>query len=225
MKKSNKKKKKINPFSKLLETRITDKTFKMIFFGTAGTVIGAVLFLLSQIQTLRSSYETIASQKSITILDESGNVFKKKLYETNMDVATIFGITYIKKIMGYGYLNYNRIINFIKVFSSKQVTDDFNKKVRKSLKQLKILNGTNIAKILEYKIKNKDNSNKKFILQAVVNKELVSESKNMNTKLFIQLTMEFLEPTYINSSGIFITKFEIEQYDVEKHQVIFEKEK
>lgn len=221
-KKQENKPKKANPINTLLSQRITDRTFKLIFFSVAGTVVGAVIFLLLQIQTLRGSYETIAKQQAVTILDESGNVFKKRLYETNIDIATIFGITYAKKSLGYGYLNYNRILNFVKVFSTREVSDKFYGKIKTSLRQLKILNGTNVAKIISYKMNNADGSNKKFILQARMHQELISESQHNLNDLFLQLTMEFAEPTSINSSGIFVTKYEIEPYDMEKHQPIFE---
>jgi hypothetical protein len=214
-------KKKKNPLDILLNQRITDRTFKLIFFSAAGTVVGSVAFLLLQIQTLRESYESIASQKSVTVLDESGNVFNKRLYETNEDIATIFGITYIKKTLGYGYLNYNRILNFIKTFSTREVTDAFKARVSTDIKQLKVLNGTKVAKLNRYILENKNNSNKEFVLQAKVTQVLISESKHTSNLYYVRLILKFSEPTPLNSSGLFVTKFEMEQYNEEKHAAIF----
>ena len=212
--------KKENIIDKILGKRINDVTFKLIFYSAAGSVIGAVGFLLLQIQTLRDSYKTIAEQKSITILDESGNVFKKRLYQTNEDIATIFAITYIKKSLGFGYLNYNRIINFVKVYSTKEVTDSFFKRIKESLKQLKILNGTYNVKFLNFQLKNEEGSNNRFILYAKINHELISESENKSKTLFIKTIIEFTEPTTINASGFFVTDFEMELFNPEKHNAI-----
>ena len=217
------KEKKINILEKILSTRITDKSFKIIFFTTAISVIGSVVYLLLQSITFKESFETIAKQKSITIIDESGTVFKKRLYETNMETATIFGITFIKKAFGYGYLNYNRILNFVKVFSSEEVTNNFISRIKSELKQINILNGTNIVKILQYKMTNKNNSNKEFELFLNINKEFISESTNVQKLLFVKMKITFAEPTNVNASGIYVTNLEFEEFDTDKHSKIFNK--
>lgn len=204
--------------TKILETRITDTTFKTIFLGAAGLVVFSVIFLLLQTVTLRDSIYTITKQQAITILDESGNVFKKKLYETNFDIATIFGITYVKKSLGYGYLNYNRVANFLKIYSMEDVYDKQNVLISGALKQLKIINGSNIVKINNYNLKNIDSSNNKFIFKAIVNQELVSESKSNKALYFVSMNIEFKEPSTINASGIYTTSYNIELYDAEKHK-------
>jgi len=206
---------------KLLSTRITDSKFKIIFFSSVGSMLFASFVLLSQIITIKDSVKTITEQESITVIDESGNVFKKKLYQNNIDIATIFGITYIKKSLNYGYLNYNNIVNFIKTFSSKEVTDNYIDLISKSLKQLKVLNGTYISKINNYKIINKEGSNEDFEMFFIVTQELVSEAKSERKRFFAKISISFREPTVINSSGLFVTDYKLEIYDEKVHADIF----
>jgi len=215
--------KKDNVIQKLLKKRMTDASFKMIFFSTAFLVVLSVFFLLSQVNNLRESYESIANQKSITILDESGNVFKKKLFHTNIDIATLFSISYVKKSLGYSYLNYNRIQQFMKIYSTRDVARKHYLKISKSLKQLKIVNGTNITTLSNYKIQNdSQRSNKDFIFEGIITQKLISESLNQEKTFYVRMKIKFDEPTSINSSGMYITSYQLELYDQEKHEQIFE---
>lgn len=216
--------KKSNSLDKILKVRLTDTSLKMFFFSTTALVVGAVGYLLYQTDSLKSSVESMSKQKSITIIDESGTIFKKKLYETNQDIATIFAITYAKKSLGYGYLNFNDIYNFVKVFSSKEVVNKYEKIVKTSLQQLKILNATYKTKIIKYKMENKPNSNKNFDFIAIIEQKLVSPSEVRAEKLLVKLEVEFNEPTDINSSGIFVTSSDITKYNSEEHDPYFEKQ-
>jgi len=214
----------LKALDKILKTRITDRSFKVIFFSTAMIVLGSVLFLLLQAQTMKDSVETLASQKSITVISEDGTQFKKKIYETNTDIATIFAITYTKKALGFGYLNYKDVFNFLQVYSDTSVVSKYKKKIltNTALKQLNILNATYKTKILQYKINNVNNSNKNFEFLTLVEQTLLSETQTTRKKLVTRIKIDFTEPTTINSSGIFVTNFEIEDYDVDKHESIFE---
>jgi hypothetical protein len=214
----------MSKINKLLENRTTDKQFKIMYLSSIAVFLMAILYMLYTSSKLEESIKTYSEQKEISIIDQEGTEHKQKFYSIKQNLAGLFAVKVIKSAMGYGYLNYDENIKFLRNFSTIESSKKTTNIIKNSLKTIKILNGTFKVKIENIKIPKPINVNE-YLIHAKIKQDLISETKNSSVTLYIKLKLKFLESTEFNRKGLYIIDFNKYKYDDEKHKVYFEEKK
>jgi hypothetical protein len=208
---------------KILGKRLTDGMLKIILFISVLLITVSLLGFLSRIIILEQKWFEIAKNKEIVVMDESGNVWQKKLYSDSNQIAVLFAFSFLKNSLSYNYKNYNDVLRYIRnLVSTPSVADTIKSQIEKELKRMKIVNGEYSVVIDNYIVTQKNNVYEGIYL---IKHSLSSETIRNNKTYIVRLNVSLEAPTILNSSGFFISKFEKELYDPDKHGEIFRKKK
>jgi len=209
--------------NKILQIRLTDNLLKLILMGSVVLVSISLLLLWTRIIVLENKWFEIAKKKEVVIMDETGNVWQKKMYGNQQEITVLFSISFIKNTLSYNYKNYNKVYKYIKNITSKEsINQKIKKTIEEDLKQIKIINGEYSVSIDNYKIKQV--SGKEYEGVYLIKHFLNSETTKLTKNLLINMKVTLEAPTNNNSSGYFISDFDIRKYDSEKDAKIFSNE-
>jgi len=205
---------------KIFGKRLTDGMLKLLLLLSIILIGGSLFLFWSKINLLEQKWFEIAKSKEVVVMDETGNVWQKKLYSDTNDIAVLFGISFLKNALSYNYKNYNKVYQYISnLTSSTEITNEIKEQIEDQLKEMKIVNGEYSVIINNYRIKQEDNKYKGVYL---IKHSLNSDTKKSSNTYIVFMDVSLEAPTVMNSSGYFISKFEKEKFDVDKHMSLFQ---
>lgn len=204
---------------KILGKRLTDNMLKILLLITVILITSSLILFWSRIVTLENKWFEIAKKKEVVVMDEAGNVWQKKLYSDANDIAVLFGFSFLKNSLSYNYKNYNKVYSYIQnLTSNSDINLEIREIIEEELKQIKIINGEYSVIINNYKVLKKGNVYKGTYL---IKHVLDSETYKGSTNYIVNMDVSLEAPTLNNSSGFFISRFDREVYDPDKHENIF----
>jgi len=192
----------------ILNSKITDKQFKIMFFTSSLFIILSGFLLLSFSYNILSKYKYYTNKQKIIVVDELGISSSKIIGETKYDIFNILAPKFVKELSSFDFKEKNNIYNYIKNNTTRKAYLKYEKFIKeyKWLIDTDLLNGLYSSTIEEYKIKNKKDSSYYFFkINVKFNSETIQKSYN----LYIKLKIIEAQPNEFNKIGIYIDDIEV----------------
>jgi len=201
-------------FNKLINNKLTDRQFKLIFFISNSLVILSLIFLLMETKNIKQKYNEYTQNQKIIIMDEQGVQYQKTIYEGVQETFDVFATAFIKKIGTLNYNKINQINNYVKTYTDVDTYQKYKNFIDKYnwIQNTDLLQGIYNISIDEIKIKKEEYFFKTKIF-------FESETVNRTFQFFIKISLKQLQPTAENSLGIFVTSLDI--YEQEEGQKLY----
>lgn len=204
---------------KFLNSKITDKQFKLLFFFSVGVIFIITSINLMSVNSILDKYYEYTNKQKIIIMDEQGNMFQKTIFEGKQEMLVVFATAFTKQILSLDYYKKDEKINYVKTYTTTRAFEIYEKFIKDNqwINDTDLLKGNYNGKIEEFKIKTKENE---YFFKTNVN--FNSEIKQSNIPLYVKIKLIEGMPTENNSLGIFVDNIEyITQSEIEQKYTMY----